>query len=606
VSRFEVWAPGAERVDLVVEDERRPMERAAADSESGAAGQGWWLLDAPDLGEGTDYAYSVDGGPARPDPRSPWQPSGVHGPSRVVDLNRMDGVTSGWQGFHLPSAVLYELHVGTFSPEGTFDGAIARLDHLADLGVGAVSLMPVNAFPGRHGWGYDGVALYAVHEPYGGPEGLARFVRACHDRGLGVILDVVYNHVGPSGNYLGEFGPYFTDRYATPWGEAVNLDGPGSDGVRRFILDNALMWLRDYDVDGLRLDAVHAILDTSAVHLLEEMAAEVEALAVGVGRPLWLIAESDLNDPRLLWSRERGGYGLHAQWSDDFHHALHAALTGEEEGYYADFGRLEDLAMALRHAYVYAGRHSAHRDRRHGRPATGLEAYRFLGYAQNHDQVGNRAQGERLGHLVGPDLAKVAAALVLTAPFVPMLFQGEEWMASAPFQYFTDHDDPALGEAVREGRRSEFASFGWDPESIPDPQDPETYRRSMLRWEEREGTPHAGVEAWYRELLALRRSVPDLAAGDLAGIEVELDEEQRTLWVRRGDVLICCNLSTEERGVAAGASAGVAEILLASRDGIRLDGDRVHLPGPSVAVLTVTAPRPTAAHRRGPPRTPRA
>jgi maltooligosyltrehalose trehalohydrolase len=546
---------------------------------------GWWVLDVPGLGAGTDYAFALDGSPPRPDPRSRWQPRGVHGPSRLVGPGRPGVPGGGWRGFHLPSAVLYELHIGTFTPGGTFEAAVERLDHLVELGVTAVSLMPVNAFSGRHGWGYDGVGLYAVHEPYGGPEGLSRFVDACHRRGLGVVLDVVYNHLGPSGNYLGEFGPYFTDRYGTPWGPAVNLDGRGSDEVRRFFLDNAVMWLREYRMDGLRLDAVHAMVDTSAVHLLEELAVEVEALSTQLGRPLWLIAESDLNDPRLLWSRERGGHGLHAQWSDDFHHALHTAITGETDGYYSDFGRIRDIATALRYGYVYAGRHSRHRGRRHGRPPEGLSGHRFLAYIQNHDQVGNRAQGRRIGHLVGTELVKVAAALVLTAPFIPMLFQGEEWSTSAPFQYFTDHEAPELGHAVREGRRSEFAAFGWDPASIPDPQDPETFQRSKLRWEEREERPHAEVEAWYREVIALRRSLPDLLDPRLEAVVVDADETDRTLVMRRGGVVVCCNLSESDRRLDPGQGAGALELRLGSREGVGLEGGRVHLPGPSAAVL---------------------
>jgi maltooligosyltrehalose trehalohydrolase len=577
---FHVWAPAAERVELVTDGARLAMRARRMD---GVDRPGWWTLEAPDLGPGTDYAFSLDGGPPRPDPRSRHQPDGVHGPSRVVGAGLGARAAAGWRGFHLPSATLYELHIGTFTPEGTFDAAIARLDEVAALGVTAISLMPVNAFPGRHGWGYDGVALYAVHEPYGGPDGLARFVEACHNRGLGVILDVVYNHLGPSGNYLGEFGRYFTDRYGTPWGQAVNLDGADSDEVRRFFIENGLMWLREYGIDGLRIDAVHAIVDTSATHLLEELAVEVEVLAAELGRPLWLIPESDLNDPRLLWSRERGGYGLHAQWSDDFHHAIHAALTGERDGYYEDFGPLDRIVTALREAYVYGGRYSPHRRRRHGRPARGLPGHRFLGYIQNHDQVGNRARGERIGQLVGPELQKVAAALVMTAPFVPMVFQGEEWAASTPFQYFTDHEDPVLGAAVREGRRGEFAAFGWDPETIPDPQDPATFRRSKLRWAEREEPPHAAVLAWYRELIAFRRSRPELLDGRLEAVEAEADEEGRTVRVRRGGVVVCCNLASVPRTVSL--PAGEFGLRLASRDGVQVGDGVVRLPGPAAAIL---------------------
>ncbi|NIP80014.1 MAG: malto-oligosyltrehalose trehalohydrolase, partial [Gemmatimonadetes bacterium] len=532
------------------------------------------------MGEGTDYAFSLDGGPPRPDPRSRWQPYGVHGPSRRVEPSSWSWRSDDREGLRLRSAVFYELHVGTFSPEGTFDGAIERLDHLVELGVTAVSLMPVNAFPGRHGWGYDGVGLYAVHDPYGGPAGLQRFVDACHGRGLGVVLDVVYNHLGPSGNYLGEFGPYFTDRYATPWGEAPNLDGGGSDEVRRFFIDNALMWLRDYRIDGLRLDAVHAIVDTSAVHLLEELAIEVDALSRRVGRPLKVVAESDLNDPRLLWSRERGGYGLDAQWSDDFHHALHAALTGERAGYYADFGRMADIGRALRNAYVYDGRHSGFRDRRHGRPATGLDGHRFLGYLQNHDQVGNRAEGDRIDAVAGPDLQKVGAALVLTAPFVPLVFQGEEWAASSPFQYFTDHTDPELGRAVSRGRRAEFAAFGWEPDAVPDPQDPATFVRSRLRWDERSEPYHEAMESWYRRLIAFRRRHGELQGGPMDRVRTARDEDARTLAVRRGEVVVACNLGDGPTEVPVPGGWGDPVEVLASADGWRPGKDGgVVVPG---------------------------
>jgi maltooligosyltrehalose trehalohydrolase len=409
-----------------------------------------------------------------------------------------------------------------------------------------VELMPVAEFSGDRGWGYDGVDLYAPHHAYGGPDGLKRLVDACHAQGIGVVLDVVYNHLGPAGNHLAEFAPYFTDRYATPWGEAVNLDGPESDEVRRFFVDNALMWLRDYHVDGLRLDAVHAIVDTSAVHLLEQLAVETADLSAHLGRPLHLIAESDLNDPRLIRRRETGGYGLDAQWSDDFHHALHAALTGERSGYYEDFGRLSQIATALRRAYVYAGERSGFRQRRHGRPPGDVPGWRFFGYLQNHDQVGNRATGERSSHLMSIERLRIGAALVATAPFVPMFFQGEEWGASTPFLYFTDHRDPELGRAVSHGRRREFASFGWDPDDIPDPQEEKTFLRSKLDWDELEHPHHAELLAWHRSLLALRRSRPELTDGRMDLVEVEADDEAGTLVVRRGRVIVTVRLGDED------------------------------------------------------------
>ena len=528
-----MWAPDAETVALILGDEQIPMSRGD---------DGWWTV-AFDLARAgvVDYLFSVNGGDPRPDPRSPWQPNGPDGPSRTVDGSF--GWTDGaWTGAELRDAILYELHIGTFTPQGTFDAAIGKLDHLVDLGVTAIELMPVAEFSGEHGWGYDGADLYAPHHSYGGPQGLARLVDACHARGLAVVMDVVYNHLGPSGNYLREFGPYFTDRYATPWGDAINFDGPGSDGARRFFIDNALMWLRDYHCDGLRLDAVHAILDTSALHILEEIATEVRALEEELGRTCWVIAESDLNDPRIVTPVERGGYGLDAQWSDDFHHALHALLTGDRAGYYSDFGAVEHLAKALQNAFVYDGNYSPYRKRRHGRRPEGLEARRFLGYLQNHDQVGNRATGERSSALMSTDLLKVGAALVLTSPFVPMLFQGEEWGASTPFLYFTDHHDPELGRAVSEGRRREFAAFGWDPSEIPDPQNPQTFERSKLKWDELTNDSHAELLEWHKELIRHRQATPP--PEDFSDIEVSYGDDWLTIDYKT--TTVSCKFSSGE------------------------------------------------------------
>jgi len=540
---FEVWAPRAGTVDLVVGERRVAMD--------GPDERGWFRIGIG-TGADNDYAFSLDRGPPLPDPRSPWQPEGVHGPSRRVDHGAFAWADADWAPPDLAEVVVYELHVGTFSPEGTFDGAIARLDHLVDLGITAVEIMPVAEFPGRRGWGYDGVHLWAPHSAYGGPEGFKRLVDACHARDLAVVLDVVYNHLGPDGNYLPQFAPYFTDRYSTPWGEAVNFDGPDSDDVRAFVVDNACMWVRDYHVDGLRLDAVHAIVDASAVHVVEEVADAVHRLAAGLGRRAWVVAESDLNDPRVVRAPDIGGWGCDAQWSDDFHHALHAVLTGERTGYYADFGSLAQLAKALRQAYVYDGIRSEHRRRRHGRPPTGVAPTRFFGFAQNHDQVGNRATGERSAALMGTGRLKIAAALVLCSPFVPMLFQGEEWAASTPFQYFTDHGDADLGRAVSQGRRREFAAFGWEPDDVPDPQDPETFRRSRLDWDEVGHSPHAEVLAWHRRLIRLRREVPALAGSDVGDVEVRFDEAAGWLVLERGPLSVVCNLSDAEQAVPLG------------------------------------------------------
>jgi maltooligosyltrehalose trehalohydrolase len=585
--RLSVWAPRAARsVEVVLAGGGRRVPLAPGD-------RGRWTGAVADLDVGDDYGFSLDGGPTRPDPRSAHQPYGVHGPSRVVDHGAYPWTDAGWAGIDPATAVLYELHVGTFSVAGTFEGAIDHLDHLVDLGVDAVELLPVVEFPGRRGWGYDGVHLWAPHSAYGGPDGLRRFVDACHARGLGVVIDVVYNHLGPAGNYLAEFGPYFSDRHVTNWGQGVNVDGPGSDEVRSFIVDNALMWLRDFHADGLRLDAVHAIADESATHVLEQLATEVDALAAELDRPLWLVAESDLNAPRFVRPVDQGGYGLGASWADEWHHALHAVLTGERDGYYADFGSLALLAKALRQAWVYDGTYSPHRDRMHGRPPTGLHGAQFVVCAQNHDQVGNRATGDRLTHLVSPARAKVAAALLLTCPFVPMLFQGEEWGASSPFLYFTDHEDSDLGRAVSAGRRREFAVFGWRPEDVPDPQDPASCAASRLAWDERERPGHADLLAWYRSLIALRRARPALAPAPLDDTVVEVDEAQGRLVVRRraAGVAVAVNLGAGDSTVPVGGG-----LLLASDDRCEARPGGVWLPPDAVAVVDEGAdPRGTTA-----------
>ena len=570
---FRVWAILPKRVELVLADRRLPM----------TPGPGGWWETMVDVAPGTDYGFLLDGEGPFPDPRSPWQPHGVHGLSRVVDHGAFAWSDHDFRPPPLASGLVYELHVGTFTPEGTFDSAIGRLDHLVELGVTHVELMPVNEFSGERGWGYDGVDLFAPHHAYGGPDGLKRFVNACHARGLAVLLDVVYNHLGPSGNYLGRFSPYFNDRYHTPWGPAVNFDGPYSDEVRRFFCDNALMWLRDYHFDGLRLDAVHAIFDQSARPFLEQLADEVRELSRTLGRPLLLIPESDLNDPRLLWPRERGGFAHDAQWSDDFHHALHALLTGERNGYYADFGAFAHLAKALRQAYVYDGCYSHYRKRSHGRKPEGLDGSRFLGYAQNHDQVGNRARGERLSHLLDQRRLKIAAALVLTSPFVPLLFQGEEWAASSPFLYFTDHREPELARAVREGRRREFAAFGWKPEEIPDPQDPDTFARSKLDWSEIHREGHADLLAWHRQLIRLRRSERALHAGPLDSVQVVFDETERWLSFTRPPFGIAVNLGASARMVPLPMRART--LVLASDPAVALRDGGVWLPPDSVAIL---------------------
>jgi maltooligosyltrehalose trehalohydrolase len=569
---FAVWAPSAGTVELVLDDATVPMRRDDT---------GWWRATTEGASAGTRYGYRLDGGPVRPDPRSASQPDGVDGLSAVVDHAAFRWTDDRWRGLSLRGAVLYELHVGTFSAAGTFDGVTEHLPHLVELGVDAIELMPVAEFSGDHGWGYDGVDLFAPHHAYGGPDGLKRLVDACHGHGLGVVLDVVYNHLGPAGNYLAEFGPYFSTRHRTNWGDAVNFDGPGAHEVRRFVLDNAVTWLRDYHVDGLRLDAVHAIADDSAVSILEALAAEVDALAAQLGRPLFLVAESDLNDPRFVRSRDAGGMGLDASWADEWHHALHAALTGERAGYYEDFGSLTLLAKALRQAWVYDGTWSPHRGRHHGRPPTGLVGHQFVVCTQNHDQVGNRACGDRLGTLVDCRRLSVAAALLLTGPFTPLLFQGEEWGATTPFPYFSDHRDPELGRAVSEGRRREFVRFGWRPDDIPDPQDPETFRSARLEWSERAQPPHDALLAWYRTLITLRRRVRDLSDPRLDRTGVDVDEAAATLRIVRGSVLVLVNLGRSEHTFAIDGP----RVLGASDEAVRIGPGGVTVPADAVAIV---------------------
>jgi maltooligosyltrehalose trehalohydrolase len=574
MTMLRVWAPLPTTVAVEVDGRRTSMTSAEG---------GWWTGEVG--GPGTDYALVLDDGDPRPDPRSAWQPHGVHGPSRVVDHGAFGWTDDRWRGVPLAGSVLYELHVGTFTPEGTFDAAVERLDHLVELGISAVELLPCNAFAGRWGWGYDGVAWYAVHDPYGGPDGLKRFVDACHARGLGVVMDVVYNHLGPAGNYLPEFGPYLTDAHTTPWGSAVNLDRPGSDEVRRYVLENALMWLRDYHVDGLRLDAVHALVDERATHLLEELSVEVEALGAQLRKPLFLIAESDLNDPRMVTSREAGGHGLTGQWADDVHHALHANLTGESAGYYGDFLGLPELAKVLSGVFLHDGAWSSFRERAHGRPVPAtMPGHRFVVYLQDHDQVGNRATGDRISATLSDGLLKVGAALVLTSAYTPMLWMGEEWGARTPWQFFSDHEGD-LGEAVRQGRRAEFASHGWATEDVPDPQAEQTLRDSTLDWSELEQERHVALLTWTRDLIALRRARPELSDGRRDRVQVAYDEDARWLVVRRGGIAVLCNLSDDALTVPLG---GTGTVLLASERGSVQDG-KAELAPESVLVVELSA-----------------
>ncbi len=570
-----VWAPNAGRVELVLGDERLPMRADDA---------GWWHA-ARSLAPGMDYAFALDGGSALPDPRSPSQPHGVHGVSRTVDHAAFAWGDAGWSAPPLADGVIYELHVGTFTAAGTFDAAIARLDDLVRLGITHVELLPVCEFSGDRGWGYDGVDLFAPHRAYGGPDGLKRLVDAAHRRGLAILVDVVYNHLGPEGNYLARFGPYFTDRYVTPWGDAVNFDGPGSDEVRRFVVDNACMWLRDYHADGLRIDAMQAIFDMRAIHIGEEIAAAVHDLGAALGRRLIVTAESDLNDPRLVRPPEAGGYGFDAIWADDVHHAFHATLTGEASGYYADFTDPQLVAEAMHEPFLYADRYQPTRGRRFGRPPGDLPGDRFVAFLQNHDQVGNRARGDRLAALAGPGRARIGAALLFTAPYVPLLFQGEAWGTEAPFAYFTGHESDALADAVRRGRRQEFAAFGWDAVAIPDPQAPDTHSASVLPWVDRDEPEHGALLDWHTALIRLRRDEPALRDGDRGAVHATLDADH-VLRVERGPVTVLANL-----GAATRSAPVDGEIVVAWPSGATVDDGVVTLPPDGVVVARAGSQR---------------
>lgn len=581
---FDVWAPLPSRVRLVCGD-----NAGGGVVEMSRADDGWWTPAAPLPALGADpevdYGYLLDDDrEPRPDPRSRRQPDndGVHGLSRRFDPSAYHWHDQAWTGRQLAGSVIYELHVGTFTPEGTLDAAVGRLDHLRSIGVDFVELLPVNAFNGTHNWGYDGVLWHAVHEPYGGPRAYQRFVDACHAAGLGVIQDVVYNHLGPSGNYLPLFGPYLKEG-ANTWGDLLNLDGEGSAEVRRYILDNVRMWLEDYHVDGLRLDAVHALDDASPVHLLEEMAVEVAALSAHQRRPLTLIAESDLNDPVMFTPREAGGYGLDAQWSDDFHHALHVALTGETTGYYADFEPLSALKKVCEEGFFHAGTWSSFRDREHGVPidTEHVATWRLVVCSQNHDQIGNRATGDRLTAHLDDDQLVCAALLTLCGPFTPILFQGEEWAASTPFQFFTSHPEPELGKATAEGRIAEFARHGWDPDVVPDPQDDATFERSKLDWSELSGGRHAVVLAAYRALAALRRQHPELTDPAFRSVRCEVDEEARTFVLLRDRLAVAVNFGDRPARLATGHR----DLLFTSPSGATVESGVVTLPRHAAVIL---------------------
>jgi len=566
--QFLVWAPRAEHVDVRILDPRGSFstsESAAARHSQerlvrlkrGIRGYHQGVVDGVE--PGAVYVYRLDATKDRPDPASSFQPLGVHGPSQIADRQAFQWGDAGWRGVSLDDYILYEIHVGTFTDEGSFDAIVSHLDEIIKIGVTALELMPVAQFPGHRNWGYDGVYPFAVQSSYGGPEGLKKLVNTCHARGLAVVLDVVYNHLGPEGNYLNDFGPYFTSQYQSLWGQALNFDGPDSDEVVRFFIENALYWLRDFHIDALRLDAIHGIVDRNAQPFLQMLAKSVHEFACQAGREIYLIAESDFNDVRYIQAENSGGYGMDAQWSDDFHHALHTLLTGEHTGYYQDFGTLAHLERALKEGFVYAGQYSAYRRRRHGNSSRHMPARQFVVFSQNHDQVGNRLFGDRLSALVSFEALKLAAGMVILSPYIPLLFMGEEWGERAPFQYFTSHSDMGLVEAVRRGRKAEFASFRWQG-SPPDPQDEATFLRSKLDRSQRHTEWHQILYEFYQELIALRKTLPGLAKPHKQRLETSGLEKEKVVVIRRwsdaGDAVAVANFEKEAKLVPLNVPAG--------------------------------------------------
>jgi maltooligosyltrehalose trehalohydrolase len=590
---FRIWAPHHERVELHIV---APREQRIAMT---AAPAGYHDVVIDDCPEGTRYLFALGNGNERPDPASRSQPDGVHAASEVIGSD-FDWHDQQWSGIALEDYVIYELHAGTFTREGTFDSAIARLDELQDLGVTAIELLPIAQFPGNRNWGYDGTYVGAAQNSYGGPRALKRLVDACHARGLALLLDVVYNHLGPEGNYLAEFGPYFTDRYRTPWGLALNFDGPRSDDVRWYFIHNALQWIEEFHIDGLRVDAVHAIVDHSAEPFLQDLTTAVRARADSLRRRVWMIAESDLNDPRVITPASDYGLGFDSQWADDYHHSLHAILTGERDGYYEGFsGKPSDLARVLQNGYLYVGQHSPYRGRKYGAMPKTKDGAKFVVSAQNHDQVGNRMMGDRLAALVSFDRVRVAAAAIVLSPFLPMLFMGEEYGEKAPFQYFTSHGDPDLIEAVRKGRREEFDDFDWEGEP-PDPHDEETFARSKLNWTLVERDEHASIRRLYKQLLALRRATPALRRLDLASLETHADDDAGVLlirrWTERDQALLAFHFGEKARSLDLPFASASWRALIDT--GAKIEGNRLTLPPISFAVWSgaaaFTPPEPSA------------
>ncbi|MDR4509606.1 MAG: malto-oligosyltrehalose trehalohydrolase [Candidatus Brocadiaceae bacterium] len=525
---FAVWAPllKSVAVKFVSPGERLiPLKKEE---------KGYWKARAEGVHPGDRYFYQLNGKTDRPDPASCFQPDGVHQPSQVVDFNSFKWDDGDWKEIELSRFIMYELHVGTFTTEGTFDAIVPRLNALKDLGVNAIELMPIAQFPGERNWGYDGAYLFAAQNSYGGPGGLMNLVNECHKRGIAVILDVVYNHLGPEGNYLSEYGPYFTDKYHTPWGKAINFDDAYSDEVRSFFIQNALFWFQNYHIDALRLDAIHGIYDMGAKHILEELKDKTDELSVKNKKKYYLIAESNLNDTKITRAKEAGGYGLDSQWCDDFHHSLHTLLTGEQTGYYCDFRGIDHMVKSLREGFAYSGEYSSFRKRRHGNSSRDCPASQFVVFSQNHDQIGNRMLGERFSTLLSFEALKLAAGVTLFSPYVPLLFMGEEYGEEAPFLYFVSHSDEHLIEAVRRGRKHEFHTFQWKGEP-PDPQDSETFLRSKLRWEKRETGQHKTLLDFYKRLIHLRKTIPDLSNPDKDKLSVCGLETEKVVFLQRGE-----------------------------------------------------------------------
>ncbi len=557
-----VWAPLLKKAELELPE--RGLKILLSKDE-----WGYWQGETDQLQPGDLYRFKLDDVQSLPDPASLSQPQGVHGPSQAVDVERFNWKEGDWKNHPLESYILYELHTGTFSPEGTFAGIEQKLDYLAELGINAVEIMPVAQFPGSRNWGYDGVFPYAVHHSYGGAEGLQKLVAACHSKGIAVVLDVVYNHMGPERNYLGSYGPYFTEKYSTPWGNALNFDDAYCDGVRHFFIENALMWLRDFKIDALRLDAVHAIKDFSATHFLRELKVKTDVLSAQTGRTHYLIAELDLNDTRFISPLEKGGFGMDAQWIDEFHHALRVTAGGDKTGYYSDFNGIQHLAKAYKDAYVYDGQYSPHRKKKFGIKASEAEGKQFVVFSQNHDQVGNRMLGERSSQLFSFEMQKLMAAAVFAAPYLPMLFMGEEWSEPHPFQYFVSHTDAELAEAVRKGRKAEFEAFHAEGEA-PDPMSEETFNNSKLQWHLLEKVHHKTALEYYKTLIQLRKTLPALSHLSRQHVEVEADNQAQTLVLRRwhsGQQVICCmNFSKKEQQVSLPDEPKIWFLALASAD----------------------------------------